>query len=217
MTEYAEDLNNHNITFKANKDGIVIILPENISFNELKSSFNKKILGSRNFFGNAKTKLIFKGRNLNEIEEKELLGLMYRYTDLDIILTEREEPKLSLIVTELEQLEEEAKPNEETAFHHGSLRGGQKIEKDGSLVLIGDVNPGAEIKASGNVVVLGTIAGLVHAGSEGDKGCTVSALKFGNSQIRIANLISHIPDGLAAKEPSHAYIEDDKIFIAPLI
>ena len=228
MTEQAEASNNHNIAFKANRDGIVIILPENTPFNELKSSFNKKVLGSRNFFGNAKTKIIFKGRNLNELEEKELLGLMYRYTDLDIVLTKREEPKLSLIITEQEseaeletaldeKEEEQVTPKEAAVFHHGSLRSGQSIEKDGSIVLIGDVNPGAEIKVSGNVVVLGTIAGLVHAGNKGDRNCTVSALKFGSSQIRIAELISHIPEGWTAKQPSHAYIEDDQIFISPLV
>ena len=250
-----ENINNLNIVFKANKDGIVIILPENIPFNELKSNFNKKVLGSRNFFGNARTKIIFKGRNLSELEEKELLGLMYRYTDLDIILTKREEQGLSLIITEPEvsstkkeiteeereiegknknveikkikieetKIEEtaigklEIKSKEISTFHHGSLRSGQSIEKEGSLVLIGDVNPGAEIKVSGNVVVLGTISGLVHAGNKGDRNCTISALKFGSSQIRIAEIISHIPEVWSAKQPSHAYIEDDQIFISPLI
>lgn len=213
MTEQVES-----IIFKANREGILILLPEDMPFEELKKSFNKKLLGSRNFFGNAKTKLIFKGRLLNEIEEKELLGLMYRYTDLDIVLTEREEaPVLKLLNPNDEEEEEIIKDNNMSVFHQGSLRSGQCIEKEGSIVLIGDVKPGAEIKVSGNVVVLGTISGLVHAGSSGDRNCTVSALKFGHSQIRIADLITHIPEGNEAQKPSSAYIEEGKIFIAPLI
>lgn len=216
MTEQVEP-----IVFKANKEGILIFLPERIPFSDLKNSFNKKVLGSRNFFGNAKTKLIFKGRDLSEIEEKELLGLMYRYTDLDIILSEKTEkkPKLELLVPETEpiiEIGEEASQGL-NVFHHGSLRSGQCIEKEGSIVLIGDVKSGSEVKVSGNVVVLGTITGLVHAGVNGDVTATVSALKFGSSQIRIAHLISHIPEGSEAKKPSHAYIDEGKIFIAPLI
>ncbi|MCL1924347.1 MAG: hypothetical protein FWF50_02040 [Defluviitaleaceae bacterium] len=223
MTQYAENIENENIVFKANKDGIVIILPEKISFNELKTSFNKKVLSSRNFFGTAKTRLVFKGRELSEIEEKELLGLMYRYTDLDIVLTKKEEPKLSLLVSTLEEeLENQdfyknaIAEAEEKVFHYGSLRSGQAIEKEGSLVLIGDVKPGSEVKVSGNVVVLGTINGLVHAGYNGNRSCSISALKFSNSQIRIADTITHVPKRWVSKGPSHAYIEDDKIFVKPL-
>ena len=53
----------------------------------------------------------------------------------------------------------------ETIFHRGSLRSGQKIEEDGSIVIIGDVNSGAEVVAADNIVVLGTLRGLAHAGA----------------------------------------------------
>ena len=52
----------------------------------------------------------------------------------------------------------------ETKFHKGSLRSGQRLEFDGSIVIIGDVNAGAEVIASENIVILGILRGLAHAG-----------------------------------------------------
>ena len=56
-----------------------------------------------------------------------------------------------------------------TLFHKGNLRSGRSIEYDGSVVLLGDVNPGAQIKAKGNILVLGAIKGTVHAGCDGSR------------------------------------------------
>jgi len=80
----------------------------------------------------------------------------------------------------------------ETQFHKGSLRSGQKIEFEGSLVILGDVNAGAEILAGENIVVLGILRGMAHAGAKGNKEAIIAAASIESLQIRIANIVKEI-------------------------
>lgn len=77
----------------------------------------------------------------------------------------------------------------ETKFHRGSVRSGQRIEFEGSLVILGDVNGGAEVIAGENIVVLGILRGLAHAGAKGNKQAMISAALIDSPQIRIANIV----------------------------
>lgn len=103
-------------------------------------------------------------------------------------------------------------------FHCGTLRSGQKLFSEGHLIVQGDVNPGAELKALGNIVVLGTLKGIVHAGSGGDRSASVSALVLSPTQIRIADVITRAPDNQPLPtSPEIAYIMEDRIYIENLI
>ena len=101
-----------------------------------------------------------------------------------------------------------------TTFHKGSLRSGQKIEVEGSIVIIGDVNSGAEVIAADNIAVIGTLRGLAHAGAKGNKQAIIAAGLFDAVQVRIANIVKEID---REEEPLHkqAYISvvEDKIVI----
>ena len=102
----------------------------------------------------------------------------------------------------------------ETKFHRGSLRSGQKMEVEGSIVIIGDVNSGAEIIASDNIVVVGNLRGLAHAGAKGNKQAIIAAGVFDPAQVRIANIVREID---REEEPLHKnaylYVDSDKIII----
>ena len=74
-----------------------------------------------------------------------------------------------------------------------TIRSGRSIYFDGHIIIIGDVNPGAELVAYGNIVVWGKLAGLVHAGADGDSSATVSALDLSPTQLRIADRITIAP------------------------
>src|SRR5512134_169324 len=77
---------------------------------------------------------------------------------------------------------------EETAlFLHRTLRSGTRIEFSGHVVVLGDVNPGAEIVAEGNVIIWGRLRGMVHAGSKGNKNAVICALDLSPTQLRIAD------------------------------
>ena len=75
-----------------------------------------------------------------------------------------------------------------------NLRSGQKITFDGNVLIFGDVNPGAEIIASGFIMVLGYLRGIAHAGSSGDEKAWVMSFRLQPTQLRIANSITRPPD-----------------------
>jgi len=85
--------------------------------------------------------------------------------------------------------------DENTVLYQRTLRSGQSIHYDGNIVILGDVNPGAEVVAAGNVVVMGILRGVVHAGANGNEAAVVIALRLQPTQLRIANHITRAPDG----------------------
>lgn len=110
-------------------------------------------------------------------------------------------------------------------FYRGTLRSGQKIEVDGSLVVLGDINPGAQIVAGGNIVVLGCLKGSAYAGYPDNKSTFVAALWMEPMQIQIGPCIARSPDRSEKhKRPGKkktnkqmearmAFVENDNIFI----
>lgn len=97
-----------------------------------------------------------------------------------------------------------------------TLRNGQRIEYDGDVMIFGDVNPGAYVIASGNIIVMGVLRGVVHAGARGDETTVVIALKLLPQQLRIGNYITRAPDDAEEETPENsekAYIKDNQILI----
>ena len=82
----------------------------------------------------------------------------------------------------------------ETKFIQNSIRSGQKEEYPGSLVICGDVNAGGEVIAGGNVMVIGALRGVAHAGANGNMLAIISANSIDITQIRIGNLVKEIEE-----------------------
>ena len=80
----------------------------------------------------------------------------------------------------------------QTKFVQNSLRSGQKEEYQGSIVICGDVNAGAQIIAGGNIMILGALRGMAHSGANGNTMAMISANNIGITQIRIANLVREV-------------------------
>lgn len=104
----------------------------------------------------------------------------------------------------------------ETKFYKGSLRSGQKIEFEGSLVIIGDVNAGAEVLAEDNVVVLGILRGMAHAGAKGNKEAIIAAASIESAQIRIADIVKEIEKNDESEEEikTYAFVEENEIILS---
>ncbi len=102
-----------------------------------------------------------------------------------------------------------------TLYHRGTLRGGQALHNLGNLVVVGDVNPGAELIASGDIVVFGALRGVAHAGAQGDRAARVIALELAPTQLRIATLIATSDAGTRPRGPEHASIVDERILVVP--
>ncbi|MDE2572112.1 MAG: septum site-determining protein MinC [bacterium] len=104
-----------------------------------------------------------------------------------------------------------------TRLQRGTLRGGQAIRQRGSIVVLGDVNPGAELVATGDIVVVGSLRGIAHAGAQGDASACVFALDLSPTQLRIGPHIAAAPEGERRRNPAPelARVEDGRIVIAP--
>lgn len=97
-----------------------------------------------------------------------------------------------------------------------TIRSGRSVWHEGHVIVLGDVNPGAQIIAAGNVIVWGRLRGLVHAGADGDTTAVICALDLSPTQLRIADQIAVAPDaGRAAPIPEQAAIREGQIVAEP--
>ena len=179
------------VIIKGKNDRLVIALSPKADFLELCEILKKKILEAKNFIGNSRMAIEFSGRKLTSEQEDILIGILTENSDIVIsyTLTEKNEKKAkekklkdqATALSALNPLMEEGK----THFYRGTLRAGTKIESDGSVVVIGDVNPASMIKARGNVIVLGRLNGTVYAGLNGDEKAFIAAIYFNPIQLTI--------------------------------
>ncbi|HEY6486986.1 MAG TPA: septum site-determining protein MinC [Candidatus Cybelea sp.] len=77
-----------------------------------------------------------------------------------------------------------------TLYHASTMRGGQVLHHTGNIVVVGDVNPGAELIATGDILVFGRLGGIAHAGAQGDESARIYALDLSPTQLRIATFIA---------------------------
>ncbi len=92
-----------------------------------------------------------------------------------------------------------------------TLRSGHSIRHPGHVIVLGDVNPGAEVIAGGNIVVWGHLRGVVHAGAAGDEAAMVCALDLSPTQLRIAGQIAVSPSRRGRPKPEIARIRKGQI------
>ncbi len=107
----------------------------------------------------------------------------------------------------------------DTLLIEGPLRGGHKVDYDGNVVVMGDVNAGAEIRASGHIIIFGALRGMVHGGKDGNSGAKILALSLFPTQLRIADHITCPPEGYTApreRGPEIASIRGNKVIIETL-
>jgi septum site-determining protein MinC len=225
---------NNSVIFKGRRDGIVILLDRDVAFDEIKQALSEKMVDAKGFFRDGKTAITFKGRELNENQEQELLDIVANQTDLSITFAQSiGSGSLSdsrVTVTEDVKAEEkdpiertiESWGENRTLYKMESLRSGQSVKYEGSVIIIGDVNPGAEVIAEGNVVVLGKLLGMAHAGCSGVPDCFVAAIRLQPVQLRIGDKITYFPknfakDDIYSRRPLYAYVKGEQIHVAPLM
>ncbi len=207
------------VMFKGTKNGINILLQQDIPFSELKVLFEKKVIESAKFFEGVKTSIAFQGRTLSQEEETSLLDIITEHTTINItFIRDGKKEDNTQTIPEGVTLPDDMEQYYITKYHKGSIRSGQCLTFDGSVVVIGDVNPGGEIKASGNIIILGQLKGIAHAGCNGMTDAFVSALYMIPVQLRIADIITRFPEEnkKGPKPPEFAYIEEGQIYVMPL-
>ena len=207
------------VTIKGNKYGIRVILSPLGNYEEIKEEVALKFKEMENFFGNGKMAISFEGRLLTDRQQEELIGIIHENCNVNIVCIMENDPvqeeRFRRGVTQA-MTEFDASTGQ---FHKGHLRSGQVLEVDKSIIIIGDVNPGASVVSKGNIIVLGALKGTAFAGASGNPNCFVVALSMKPMQIRIADSIARSPDKPSGKEnhePKIAFSEEGNIYIEPL-
>ena len=195
------------INVSQKKDLVIIKIQENAEHENIIQSIEKKLPKLKKLYKEEKTPIKVTGKVLKNKEIDEIERLIKSQLDVEI---DFDMPK-GLGLHNITKVFNQEVSKSETKFHRGSLRSGQRIEEDGSIIILGDVNSGAEVIAAENIVVLGALRGLAHAGAKGNKKAIISAGNLDTVQIRISNIVKEIN---REEEPLHkmayVYVNEEK-------
>lgn len=210
---------NNPVIIKGNKYGIVVVLDQEMKYEELREEIAKKFRDSAKFFDKAQMAISFEGRTLSNEEQRDILNIIAEETELHVVcVIDNDAKKEEVFKKALDEKLMELS-NTTGQFYKGNLRSGQVLESETSIIIMGDVNPGARIVSKGNIIVLGSLKGTVFAGATGNTNSFVLALDLNPVQIRIGDTIARSPDKpakSAPKETKIAFWEDGNIYIEPL-
>ena len=215
-------MNTNSVIIKCNKYGLIVILDENLPFEELIKDVEDKFKESAKFFKNAKMAMTIRGRSLTQAEEKQVVETIVDSCGLHILCIIDEDKKEELLFHQAVDKAMEEKDAEDGWFYRGTLRSGQVLESEHSIVIIGDVNPGANVTSKGNIVVLGSLRGIAYAGATGDRNCFVAALVMKPIQVKIADkmarsaITKRVDDADYKLDPKIAYVKEDHIYVKPI-
>ncbi|NLC87163.1 MAG: hypothetical protein GX682_00015 [Clostridiaceae bacterium] len=198
------------VTIQLKKDEIWVKISEEAEEKEIIECLNKKIKDLKKLYKDDKTPIKVTGKVLKNKEMEEIQNIIKDTINVEV---EFESPKI-LGLHGIKKAFNKEIESSETKFQKGSLRCGQKVEYEGSIVVIGDVNAGAEVIASENIVILGTLRGLAHAGAKGNKNAIIATNMIDCPQIRISNVIKEMEKEEEKAIKCYAYInENDEIVI----
>ena len=145
----------------------------------------KKIPELKKLYQEEKTPIVITGKILKNKEIDEIQELIKKHLD---VIVEFDSPRI-LGLHGITKTYKKEIATSDTKFHRGGVRSGQKLEFEGSLAILGDVNDGAEVIAGENIIVLGSLRGLAHAGAKGNKDAIIAASSIEAPQLRISNVV----------------------------
>lgn len=124
---------------------------------------------------------------------------------------EQQSPQITPIFPQETQKEDCEPP----LYLKSTQRSGIEVRHPGTVIVLGDVNPGSKIVAAKDVLVFGRLRGIAHAGANGDRAGLIAALQMEATQLRIADNLARVPEHPSGQyEPEVAYIASSGIQIA---
>ena len=200
----------NNVSINLKKDEVLIKIEDNAEQEKIILELTKKLKELKKMYQSEKTPIRVTGKVLSNKELEEIKTVIKNQIDVYINF----DTPTTLGLHSITRSYKKDVVKSETTFHKGSLRSGQKIEVEGSIVVIGDVNSGAEVIAADNIVVVGTLRGLAHAGAKGNKEAIIAASTLEAVQLRISNIVREIDrDEEEVKKRAYVYVDEDKIII----
>lgn len=211
-------MENNGVIIKGNKNGLnaIVDVDRFESFDAMLALLTEKLSKGKKFYKNSTLYITI---NISSINEKDMVKLKEVVLEQigvkeiiieDIVPSEKDnknDPKVFSGIYE-----------GKTKFLRKTVRGGQCIRFPGNIVIIGDVNSGAEVYAAGNIIVLGNIRGNVFAGNNGNNKAIIAAFSLKPEILKIGNIITISPDDY--QEPNYpevAKVKDGAIIVEPYL
>ncbi|HVU68635.1 MAG TPA: septum site-determining protein MinC [Ktedonobacteraceae bacterium] len=223
-----------NIAIKGTRDGLRLTLEPETPFGELLTALAERLAEAPSFFRGASLSIDTTQRRLRASERSQLEALLAHYQmsiapvavpqTLAMVRSTptqefpREETWLASEADPAtltgERTTRDLRESDDTLFLRRTVRSGQAIHHHSNIVVLGDVNPGAEIVAGKDIIVWGVLRGMVHAGYPDNEGAMVCSLLLAPVQLRIAHLLSRPPEGLDVQpRPEVATIRNGQIVV----
>lgn len=195
-----------NINIFLKKENIELKIKDEANINEIKAELTEKLPELKKFYKEEKTPILVTGKILKNTEMDEIRNLIQKEIKVEI---EFDSPT-ALGLHGIKKTYKKDVEISKTKFYRGSFRSGQRIEFEGSIVIMGDVNDGAEVIAEDNIVILGILRGMAHAGANGNEKAIISANLIESSQIRIASAIKErTREEMALEKFTYAHIGEN--------
>lgn len=179
----------NSVIVKGYKDGILLVLDEELPFDELLYKIRNRFADSSKFLGSAKLALTFSGRKLSIPEQKDILGVISEVTELEIICVFDNDESTQEIMKRNVDSVISGLSNQTGRFFHGSVAEGSHIETENSLVVIGNIEKGGSVSTGGNLVVLGSILGSATAGTNGNRETLIYASSIDAEHLQIVKTV----------------------------
>ncbi len=206
------------VKIRGSKYGISVKLEPGASYEDIKNDTASEFAAAGKFLGEENLAVCFEGRYLSEQQQEELVDIIHQNCNVHIVCIMDQSPEQERkFKKSVEQtlMEFDASTGQ---FYKGHLRSGQVLEFETSVIVIGDVNPGASIISKGNIIILGSLRGTAYAGASGKKNSFIVAMDMQPIQLRIADVFARASDNGKSNvsEPRIAFVADENIYIEPL-
>ncbi|MBD5488106.1 MAG: septum site-determining protein MinC [Lachnospiraceae bacterium] len=212
------------VIIKSFQNGLSIYLDEEMPFAELLNEIAFKFKESAHFFKDASMVISFEGRSLSDQEERQLVNTITANSSLNVmcIMGKNEETNKNFVKA-LQKVSYHQQALENAGqFYKGTLKDGQVLETENSLIVLGDVYPGASVISNKDIVVLGGLYGQAYAGGNGEEGHFVVALEMSPEKLKIGDFkykTSEKQSKWSIKpkiQPKIAYVKDGRVIMEPI-
>ncbi len=176
---------NTEVLFERKDNKLIVKLNKDANYTDIKNKIISILDATQDMFDGIESPITILGKRLADNEEQELLSIFAKKTTINVII---EKPK-RLGVATINGIFNKDTTITNTKVFTGTVRSGQRVEFEGSVIVLGDVNAGSEVVAEQNITVLGDVRGLVHAGAKGNRSAFIVAKTINPTQLRIADLM----------------------------
>lgn len=200
----------NSVSINLRTDEVIVKITEDATQEKTIQDLNKKLKDLKKMYKDETTPIRVVGKILSNKEMEEIRDVITNEINVEVTF----DSPTTLGLHSITRSYKKDVGTSETTFHKGSLRSGQKLEVEGSVVIIGDVNSGAEVIAADNIAVIGTLRGLAHAGAKGNKEAIITASTLDAVQLRISNIVREIDrDEEEIHQNAYVFVDEDSIVI----